>query len=332
MKRWGYLEKLSLAARWFLPREEAEGVISDYRDILLEVEGPEEALKRFGPPVKLVRGLAEPKKVRKWHYFFAMLLFLMISPCLLYFFCYRRGILYYELSDLFLCGAMFFAALWVVLAGSYQKRAVVLLTLLLAGFMGFVYSCGPTRALTNLYNRLAGWHQPLRIGLPWGYEVNFFFFAAALIMLLLFGLGSRPKQRMPGFLTVSLCLAAWGVAVVCGFCLYGFYVDMGLLLHLGWVKAGSLCAGGLCFAGALFSIVMARLWDRRWRAVGILCLTGLAMCMGLQELVWNWSPCLWQLVRDYEAGMATAVAVEPLAFQAPLYFGIGAVLAALGLR
>ena len=32
MKRWGYLEKLSLAARWFLPREEAEGVISDYRD------------------------------------------------------------------------------------------------------------------------------------------------------------------------------------------------------------------------------------------------------------------------------------------------------------
>lgn len=32
MKRFDYFEKLSLAARWFLPREEAESVIDDYRD------------------------------------------------------------------------------------------------------------------------------------------------------------------------------------------------------------------------------------------------------------------------------------------------------------
>ena len=36
MKRFGYFEKLSLAARWFLPQDEAESVIDDYRDILSE--------------------------------------------------------------------------------------------------------------------------------------------------------------------------------------------------------------------------------------------------------------------------------------------------------
>ena len=69
MKGLGYFEKLSLAARWFLPREEAQGMEEDYRDILMEVEGPEEAVKRFGTPVRLARGLADGKKVRRWHFF-----------------------------------------------------------------------------------------------------------------------------------------------------------------------------------------------------------------------------------------------------------------------
>ena len=55
MKGLGYFEKLSLAARWFLPREEAQEMEEDYRDILMEVEGSEEAVKRFGTPVRLAR-------------------------------------------------------------------------------------------------------------------------------------------------------------------------------------------------------------------------------------------------------------------------------------
>ena len=42
MKRFGYFEKLSLAARWFLPQDEAGSVVDDYKDILREIGGPEE--------------------------------------------------------------------------------------------------------------------------------------------------------------------------------------------------------------------------------------------------------------------------------------------------
>ena len=63
MKKFGYFENLSLAARWFLPWEEAKGVIEDYRDILMEVKGPEEAVKRFGTPVQAVLATADRKDI-----------------------------------------------------------------------------------------------------------------------------------------------------------------------------------------------------------------------------------------------------------------------------
>ena len=63
MKKFGYFENLSLAARWFLPWEEAKGVIEDYRDILMEVKGPEEAVKRFGTPVQAVLATADRKNI-----------------------------------------------------------------------------------------------------------------------------------------------------------------------------------------------------------------------------------------------------------------------------
>lgn len=62
MKRLGYFEKLSLAARWFLPNEEAESVIDDYREILGELSSPEEAFERFGEPWRAA--LAAEKKAR----------------------------------------------------------------------------------------------------------------------------------------------------------------------------------------------------------------------------------------------------------------------------
>lgn len=335
MKGLGYFEKLSLAARWLLPREEAEGMMDDYRDILLELEGPQEALERFGPPGRLVRGLAEEKKVRRWYFWFAVTVFLVIGPCAVYFSTYRQGNISYGMSDMFLCCIVFFAGFWVILAGSYHKAMTAALTVLLAGVVGFLYYLGPSRALTDLYNRLTGWHHIIRIGLPWRHEAASCFFVAALITLVLFGFRGRLKKKMSKFLIVSLCLAALGVAGIFVFCWYSFYVDAGLILHLGWVKGGCFFAGGLCLAGALFSIVMARMYDRRWRAVWILCLTGLALCLDLHYLTWNWSACLWQLVRDYEAGntawTATYIAVEPLASELPIYFESSMVLAALGL-
>ena len=77
MKKFGYFEKLSLASRWFLPWEEAKGVIEDYRDILMEVKGPEEAVKRFGTPVQAVLATADRKNIVIRH--FMLLLFAVLS-------------------------------------------------------------------------------------------------------------------------------------------------------------------------------------------------------------------------------------------------------------
>lgn len=333
MKGLGYFEKLSLAARWFLPREEAQGMEEDYRDILMEVEGPEEAVKRFGTPVRLARGLADGKKVRRWHFFFLMLLFLVVMPCVLYFTAYRKGVIRSGANNLVLCGALFFVGLWIISIGSFHKRAASVLTVLLTAFVSILYCYNLydffERTYRNATNQWTGY-----VGiLPYEYELPSFFLMAALLSLAVFGLNKRQKEKVPRFLVVSLCLVALGVAGVLGFCLYGAYVDVGLMLHLGWVKAGSLCVGGLCFLGALFSLVMARLRDRRWRAVVILCLAGFAMCIELHYLVWNCSASLWVLVRDYEAGNADWVIsnIQNVTYRFLIYAGSGSVLAAIGL-
>lgn len=56
-----YLRKLSRAARWKLPWEEAEEVIADYRELLAD-SGEED----FGDPVQAVRLLERPKEYRRW--------------------------------------------------------------------------------------------------------------------------------------------------------------------------------------------------------------------------------------------------------------------------
>lgn len=80
MKRLGYFEKLSLAARWLLPNDEAESMVEDYKDILYEVSGPEEALERFGKPWKPVMELADRKEVRRWHVAFIYMMFCTLFP------------------------------------------------------------------------------------------------------------------------------------------------------------------------------------------------------------------------------------------------------------
>lgn len=83
MKSFGYSEKLSLAARWFLPWGEAEGVIEDYREILREVEGPDEAVKRFGTPVQAVLAAADRKNIAIWHFMLLLSAVLSFLPVFL---------------------------------------------------------------------------------------------------------------------------------------------------------------------------------------------------------------------------------------------------------
>ena len=83
MKCLCYFKKLSLAARWFVPQDEAESVVDDYKDILREIGGREEAVERFGPPWKPVIELSDRRKVLRWHSFLALLIFVLLCQLLI---------------------------------------------------------------------------------------------------------------------------------------------------------------------------------------------------------------------------------------------------------
>jgi len=80
-----YMVRLERAARWRLPRQEAQDVISDYRDIVGDPPRPEEELLRdLGKPRDVIRPLVERKAYRTWLAAFgvmaACILALGISP------------------------------------------------------------------------------------------------------------------------------------------------------------------------------------------------------------------------------------------------------------
>lgn len=78
MKR-DYLSRLSRAARWYLPPEEAAEVLEDYREI---VEGrTEEELRRdLGTPRMVARQLVQKRDYRRWLAVFAGLTACVVLP------------------------------------------------------------------------------------------------------------------------------------------------------------------------------------------------------------------------------------------------------------
>lgn len=108
MKRLGYFEKLSLAARWFLPGEEAESVIEDYREILDELSSPDEALERFGEPWR-VAWMADRKSACRWIFVFLLFSGLLFIPYLLI----LNGIYSFSASLVALTALVVFMLLWL---------------------------------------------------------------------------------------------------------------------------------------------------------------------------------------------------------------------------
>lgn len=69
-----YMARLERAARWRLPPQEAEDVISDYREIVGAPPRPEEELLRdLGKPWNVIRPLAEKKAYYIWLAVYAVL-------------------------------------------------------------------------------------------------------------------------------------------------------------------------------------------------------------------------------------------------------------------
>ncbi len=76
-----YMTRLERWARWMLPRQEAEDVLADYRDIVGSPPRPEEELLRdLGKPRSVIRPLAQPRQYRTWLAAFAVMAACLLIP------------------------------------------------------------------------------------------------------------------------------------------------------------------------------------------------------------------------------------------------------------
>ena len=273
MKRLGYFEKLSLAARWLLPNDEAENMVEDYKDILYEVSGPEEALERFGPFWKPVMELADRKKIRRWHIAFAYMLFCTVFPPL---YCILNG-WFFDAEfcfNILVTGLILWDYWEVLLAGKYSKRILLLL-----GAAGSV--------LIVLFGMVMPAHIIAILNLPYSlipYEPQTFAIGA-IISLLYFGFKKMKNRKFSKPLLFGICLMFLAVAGIYGFVYYSFYISIDLLAY--HERFFMVCFGLLLaffFFGAIAGIFLAKLYDRRWRAVFILALLGTLICMVLVNL------------------------------------------------
>ena len=237
MKRLGYLEKLSLAARWFLPYEEAVEIIEDYREMIAGGEDGK-AEERFGPPVKAVLKVAEPVKRWVWSLFFAGALVVHF-----FFIHWARHHTYYNLAALTMAAVIVGLLLYLLGVGKLRnpfnglpKRfIIVLVVFILFIILMFTPSYYLLRFCSNPY--------------PWFYDQRFFNF-------------------------LSGCLVVFSLVSVGG-------------------------------------IVLARLIDKRWRAVSILSLTIVVMAMYLLSGFSNMDPrvdLVIYVIMKYHEGNFVAVA------------------------
>ncbi len=290
MKRFDYFEKLSLAARWFLPREEAESVIDDYRDILSEVGGQEEARERFGRPWGPVMELADSKKVRRWHMFLTIMVFCALTPLLTIIWEKIGGPYIYFLEpagDIILCGIVYMFGLEAILGGSNSKILTwVSVTILsVAGIVALFMH--PIELLDALFS---------------------------------------PIERM----IFGICAIVLAILCLYGFVIYYFNVDSGLMLHMSIVIIIYDISAVLLFFGAVLSVAMAKMFDSRWRAVYILCVTGIVICLEANSIFWNMSPSIWA---HSEGGgiIPTDEFAQSITTLFTWDLGYGLVLAAVGL-
>lgn len=78
-----YMDRLACWARWKLPRQEAESVIADYREIVgTPPRSEEELLRDVGAPRDAVERLANPEKYRLWLAAFFLFSLCALAPCL----------------------------------------------------------------------------------------------------------------------------------------------------------------------------------------------------------------------------------------------------------
>lgn len=79
--RQDYMARLERWARWMLPRQEADDVLGDYRDIVGDPPRPDEELLRdLGKPRQVIRPLAQKKQYRAWLAVFTVMALCTLIP------------------------------------------------------------------------------------------------------------------------------------------------------------------------------------------------------------------------------------------------------------
>ena len=217
MKR-NYMTQLSKWARWMLPRQEAEDVIADYRDITgISPRSKEELIRDLGKPWSVVKAAAQPKQYHIWLVVFSILAVCVIFPIIM---SYNE----FYWNPIITPAYMLFLCLGVGLSlrnfrqnserqGKLPKSIVLLLVILLIGIAGVWFLAG--LVLTESWE-LLNWLAPT-IGR-----------AEFIHLLLRLGIFVMAAAALCGLVNARVDECRWCAVYILGLC----GVILGLSLHL----------------------------------------------------------------------------------------------------
>lgn len=221
MKKSSYLTRLSRAARWQLPAEEAAEAIADYRELLFcKGETDAQLVQELGTPWQAVKLAGAPKKYRGWLAAFSLL---ALFPVVMTIWLFAREHHSPAVACLAVLGALF-SLIWFQAGPKPRARQKKLFLFLGAQVFFLLLAAGVFFSLLWLVS-----HQkavPLPPG-TMGQTVTWGFRSAGLFsaLLALWGLaGARMENRawrslyVMGLTVLALCLLAL-------FCLHNMNLD-----------------------------------------------------------------------------------------------------------
>ena len=184
--------------------------------------------------------------------------------------------------------ALFFECLFSILliwgcleliwAGSFQKPVRIVLYAVTAALAFILAGIGPIDAYTAWI--WIHFTHSKSFSLNVELLLTFITLCYSLLPLFYFGFRRISQRGFPKALKICLPLSFLAVGGLIGWFFYS--KASGLLLGKNDILVMLCWVGVAVFPiGAVVGILLARLWDRRWRAMYILCLTGLLICQDI---------------------------------------------------
>lgn len=233
-----YMARLGRWARWMLPRQEAEDVLADYRDIVGTPPRPDdELLRELGKPRSVIRPLAQTKQYRTWLAVFVVMAACILLPadsplpCGLYFVwfnLFHTDIPGFTFCRLFLIVGLALSLVWFRPRQGEEKaplpRSIIITLAMLLAVMALVWwafwqiTLYPEGALSNpIFHLPIGFWWPLGGDYVGGNLLSFLLEWSA-IPLAVVGMTGLVKARLRDrrwravyFLSLSVMLLAFAV-------------------------------------------------------------------------------------------------------------------------